>query len=142
MRIQHTIDIAAPVDRVWELTLDVESWPEMTPTMNRVERLDNTGPLAVGSQARIDQPGQPTRAWTVSQLDHEQRFAWSTKVMGATMTAGHALEPSDAGTANTLTVDIVGPIAWLIGPLARRSILRAITQENEGFKRAAESVQT
>ena len=40
MRIEHTIEIDAPVKRVWELTLDVESWPQLSPTFTSVERLD------------------------------------------------------------------------------------------------------
>jgi uncharacterized membrane protein len=139
MRIEHLIDIEAPVSRVWDLTLDVEAWPQHTQTMTSV-RLLGTGPLSVGSQARIKQPGQPERVWTVSQLDHEKHFAWSTKALGTTMTGAHLLEASPTGTRNTLTVDIEGPTAWLVGPLVRRPILNAIGQENEGFKRAAESV--
>ena len=47
MRLEHTIDINAPIDRVWDLTLDVEALPNLTSTMTSVERLDD-GPLAVG----------------------------------------------------------------------------------------------
>ena len=60
MRIEDSIDIAAPVERVWELTMDVESWPQLTPTITSVKRLDH-GPLAVGSAARIKQPAQAER---------------------------------------------------------------------------------
>ena len=138
MRIEHQIDIDAPVSRVWDLTLDVEAWPQHTPTMTSV-RLVERGPISLGSQARIKQPGQPERTWTVSRLDHEKHFAWSTKALGTTMTGAHVLEPSSEGTRNTLIVDIVGPMAWLVGPMIRRPIRKAIGQENAGFKRAAES---
>jgi uncharacterized membrane protein len=137
MKIQHSIEIDASVDRVWELTMDVEAWPAHTPSMTSVERLDAT-PLAVGSQARIKQPAQPERVWTVTTFEPRQRFAWSTKAMGTRMTGGHQLEERNGGTTNTLTVDIEGPLAPLMGLLMRRPIRKAIEQENEGFKAWAE----
>lgn len=140
MKIQHRIEIDASIDRVWDLTMDVEAWPAHTPSMTSVERLDDT-PLGVGSQARIKQPAQPTRVWTVTELEPRTRFAWSTKAMGTRMTGGHELEECDGGTTNTLTIEIEGPLAPLMGFLMRRPIRRAIEQENEGFKAWAEGAQ-
>jgi uncharacterized membrane protein len=137
MRLEHSIEIAAPVDRVWDLTTDVEAWPDYTPTMDRVERLDD-GPIAVGSQARIKQPSQGERVWTVTALEPRRRFAWSTRAMGTRMTGGHHLEESGAATKQTLTIDIEGKLAPLVGLLLRMPIRKAIRQENEGFKAAAE----
>ena len=134
MRIQNTIDIDAPVSDVWQVTTDVERLPSITPTMTRVERLDG-GPLAVGSQARIKQPGQRARVWTVTVLEPERRFAWSTKVMGATMTATHELAPTERGTSNTLTIDVDGA---LVGALVKAPARKAIARENEGFRAATE----
>ncbi|MGE3960094.1 MAG: SRPBCC family protein [Dehalococcoidia bacterium] len=137
MKIEHRIEIAAPVERVWELTLDVEAWPQLTPSITSVRRLD-TGPMALGSQARIKQPAQSERTWTVTELQPLRRFAWATKVMGATMTGGHDLEAVPGGTRNTLSVRVEGALAPLLGLLIRRPIAKAIAMENEGFKRAAE----
>lgn len=138
MRVEHTIDIAASPERVWKLTLDVESWPQYTPTMDSVERLDNE-PLSIGSKAKIKQPGQRSKVWTVSQLDDTASFAWQTQALGMTMTGGHHLSPSGDGTSQTLVVELSGPLAPVLGPLLRRPILGAITKENEGFKSAAEA---
>lgn len=138
MRIEHTIDIAATPERVWELTLDIESWPRYTPTMDSVERLDS-GPLAVGARARIKQPGQRAKVWTVAQLDDEKAFAWGTRAFGMTMTGGHYLTATVDGTTQTLAIELDGPMAPLLGPLLKRPILSAITKENEGFKSAAEA---
>lgn len=137
MRIENTLKIEAPVERVWELTLDVESWPDHTPTMTSVERLDRS-PIAVGSAVRIKQPAQRARIWTVSDLEPGRRFAWSTRTMGTTMTGTHTLVPSDSGTTQILSVDIEGRFSRLVGALIGRPIGKAIAAENLGFKTAAE----
>src|SRR5207244_7694229 len=101
MRWENVVTIDAPVDRVWQVTVDVEKWPSITPTMSRVVRLDD-GPLRVGSRARIKQPGQTEAVWTVTRLDERREFTWQTRRMGVTMTGSHLLEPAGDGCRNTL----------------------------------------
>lgn len=137
MRIQHILDIAAPPSTVWELTIDVESLPDHTPTMTDVTLLDPS-PLKVGSTVRIKQPAQRAKVWTVTELEPNKRFTWATKSAGTVMTASHNLLETPSGTTNTLTVDIEGRLAPLIGTLIRRPIRKALATENNGFKAAAE----
>lgn len=139
MRIENTINIEAPVERVWELTIDVESWPEHTPTMTSIERLDGF-PLDVGSRVRIKQPAQRAKVWTVTTMEPGRRFAWTTRAMGTTMTGSHALRTDGQGTTQTLSVDIDGPLSRLVGAAVGRAVARAIAIENQGFKTAAESL--
>ena len=137
MRIEHSIEIAAPVARVWKLTLDVEAWPDLTPTITRIEWLSDP-PIGVGSRARIKQPAQRAKVWEVTALEPERCFAWATKSLGLKMTGTHRMTPSEAGTTNTVSVDLAGPLGLLLGALVRGTIRKAITTENEGFKAAAE----
>jgi len=137
MKITNTVHIAAPLARVWELTLDVESWPQHTPTMSSVERLDSA-PLAVGSKVKIKQPAQRPRVWTVTALETGEEFAWATRVMGTTMTGSHLLSPSADGTVQTLEIEITGRLSGLVGALISGPTGKAIATENEGFKAAAE----
>ncbi len=137
-RIQHTIDISAPPGRVWEATIDVGDAPSFTPTLQSVELLDPE-PLSVGSRARVKQPLQSAKIWTVDVLEHHERFVWSTRWLGVKMTASHDLAPSPSGTTNTLTVDFEGRAASLLGLLVRRPVRRAIAAENQGLKESIEA---
>jgi len=138
MHIEHTLEIEAPVATVWALTIAIEDWPRLTPTtMTRVERVDS-GPLRMGSQARIKQPGQRPAVWTVQRLDAPNAFEWATTTMGMTMTARHRIEPTATGCRNTLTVDITGGLSRILGRLVGSQIAKVIATENECFRREAE----
>jgi uncharacterized membrane protein len=137
--ITDELVIDAPVERVWELTLDVEAWPSITPTMTSVERLDHE-PLAVGSRARVKQPGQRATVWTVTRLEPPSVYEWGTTVLGVRMIGSHHLEAIDAGhTRNRLAVRLEGRGAGLLARLVAGRMRQAIRTENAGFKRAAEA---
>src|SRR5262245_6711692 len=114
MRWENTVEIAAPVDVVWNLTLDVEKWPSITPTMTRVVRLED-GPMRVGSRARIKQPRQSEAVWTVTRVEDRREFTWQTPRWGMTMVGSHRLEPMGDHCRNTLTLDVTGPGSGLFG---------------------------
>ena len=139
MRLNHSLEISAPIETVWALTEDVERWPELSPTtMTSVERLD-TGPLRTGSSARIKQPAQRATVWTVTHATAPTSFSWSTKVGPITMTAIHTLEPTATGCRNTLVVETKGLGSPLLRLIAARKIRQTIETENLCFKRAAEA---
>lgn len=137
MKIENTILIDAPVRDIWNLTIDVEALPELTPTMTKVSRIGHE-PIGVGSEVSIKQPGQPERVWTVIELEPDRSFVWSTKAMGMTMTASHQLADAEVGTSNTLTIEVTGALSPVVGPLLRRPLRKALATENQGFKAAAE----
>jgi hypothetical protein len=138
MRLESHAEIRASPQSVWELTQDIENWPVVTPTITTVERLD-TGPLRLGSTARIKQPGQRPAVWTVTAIDPPRRFAWAAKVFTITMTGTHQIETTPDGSRNNLSIDLTGFASKLVGQLLRRRLQKAIDTENEGFKRAAEA---
>lgn len=137
MRLHDTIHIAAPVADVWSLTVDVERWPEITPTtITAVRRLDD-GPLRVGSTARLRQPLQRPRVWTVVELVEEERFVWEAKLATVRMRGEHVLAPTAEGCTNTLALELTGPGSGLLGRMLRRRFAEVLATENAGFARVA-----
>lgn len=136
--IASDLIIDASVEEVWALTVDVEGWPDTTPTMTSVERLDE-GPLRVGSTARVVQPKQRPTVWTVTALEAPHTFEWQTTVLGITMVGSHHLVPVGDGVRNELRLRLTGFGSGLMRRLLGRTLEGAIETENQGFKRAAEA---
>ena len=136
--LQHSVTVAAPPERVWELITDVEGWPALVPTVDAVERLDD-GPLAVGSRTRLQQPKLPEAVWTVTELDPGRSFTWASSSPGVAITAGHVVEPHADGSRLSLSVDISGliaPLGWL---MTKSLTKRYVETEAASIKAAAEA---
>ena len=139
MAIESSIDIQAPIERVWDLTCDVERLPSLNPTFRSAIRLDDDQPLGVGSKIRLRQQLQPALVWTITEFKEPTLFEWSTRLLGTTMTATHNVEPIHGGCRNNLRVQLTGPASWILERIAGRLIRRAIITENQGFKAVAEN---
>jgi len=138
MRLEHSIEIAVPTDVVWAANEDVERWPELAPSMEQVERLDD-GALVVGSRARIKQPRLPAAEWVVTALDRGRSFSWESRSFGMRTVATHELVATrDGGTTLTLVVEMFGPPARLLWPFIRGTARGFMKQEATGFKRHCE----
>lgn len=138
MLFTHTTLIAAPLERVWQLTLDIERWPEFTPTMTRLSPLE-CGPLRVGSRVRIQQPGQPALIWEIRELESPRQFVWETRTpWGMTICGRHLLESQAGKTRNRLELELRGPGSTIVGVLAAPFLWLALVLENRGFRRRAE----
>ena len=130
-----TIDAAA--DTVWRLTIDVTNLPSLTPTMQKVERLDD-GPLRIGSRTRIKQPRQSPAVWTVTRIDPGREFTWETRRLGMRMVGSHRIEDLGDQCRNTLSIEMTGLGAGVFGALVGSVVRKAIATENAGLKAAAE----
>ena len=141
MLVENSIRIDASPATVWRVTVDVERWPEWTPTVTSVERV-GTEPFGVRSIARIRQPAQPLSEWVVVEHVPERRFAWETRRRGLHMVGEHELWAEESGTRNVLRVRAAGPIAVLLAPLLRVVMRRALAEENRGLKAHCEKLES
>lgn len=131
------INIDASPDKVFAVLCDVERWPEWTPTMTSVQRLDQ-GPFAVGSMAQIRQPKLRATVWKVTELE-TQNFTWITRAPGLRMKAGHAVEGQGTGSRVELSFEISGFMGPLISRLYGGLIEEYVTTESRKLKQRVES---
>jgi uncharacterized membrane protein len=141
MEFSITTDVDASADNVFAVMIDMERWPEWTPTVTRVERLDgSTLPLAMNSRIRIVQPKVPPAEWTVTALEAGRGFRIVSRSPGATVEANHWIEPLGDGQRSrvTLSVTFSGWLGQLIARMMRGLNERYIAQEAAGLKRRSE----
>jgi uncharacterized protein YndB with AHSA1/START domain len=136
-KYEITVDIDAPPERVWDVMVDVEKWPEWTPSMSSVKRLD-PGELRVGSRARIKQPGLAPNTMTVTHLERDKTFTWATRAPGLLVTATHTVEPRGKGSQVILSVTFDGLIGGLLGRAMKTINERYIAFEAAGLKKRSE----
>ena len=135
-----SIDVAASPDRVWEVLVDVERWPEWTDSVSSVRPLD-AGPLAVGSRVEVSQPRIPTGTYTVTSLEPGSAFTWEQRQPGSTVSAHHECAPlPDGGTRVELRVVMSGAVGGVVGRLYRKLTEKYLAMEAAGLKFRAESV--
>lgn len=132
------VDIDAPPEKVFAVLCDVERWPEWTPTVSRVQRLDN-GAFALGSSAEVRQPRLRPAVWRVTQLETDRNFTWTTRSAGLRMQAGHSVEPRGNGSRVTLSFEISGLIGPLVSRLYGGLIERYVATESQGLKKRSET---
>jgi uncharacterized membrane protein len=131
------VNIDAPPDQVFAVLCDVEHWPEWTPTMTSVQRLDQ-GPFAVGSSAQVRQPKLRPAVWKVTELD-AQNFTWVARAPGLRMQAGHRVERQGAGSRVLLSFEMSGLMSRVASRLYGGLIEQYVTTESQKLKQRSES---
>jgi uncharacterized membrane protein len=131
------IDIAAAPERVWQVIVDIDSWPQWTESVTGVKRLDS-GPLQVGSRARVQQPGLLPLVWVLTELQPGTQFTWVNRFPGVTSTSRHEIITSGEGCRLVVTSTWAGPLAALIAVLNRTRTRRFLAAEANGAKARSE----
>lgn len=139
--LQYTVAIAAPPERVWEVLVDVERWPERIPTVDAVERLD-AGPLVVGSRIRLRQPRLGTAVWTVTELADGSSYTWESRSAGVIVVAAHVVDRHRDGSRLTLALSVSGPLSGIGWLLSRSLTKRYVETEAASIKSVAETSTT
>jgi uncharacterized membrane protein len=135
---RYTVEVFAPPERIWVVFVDVERWPEWTPTVTRAQRLEE-GPLAVGSQTKIWQPQLTPVIWRVTVLDETAGvFTWTTSKPGIQVTATHKIEPSGDGAKVTLSLDYSGLVGALMAWHLKDLNWDYLAREAAGLKQRCE----
>lgn len=133
-----SVQIAAPPEEVWAVMSDIERWPEWTPSITSIRRI-NPGPFRIGARARIEQPKLPAADWVVTALHEGRGFDWESRAPGVHVIARHLVEPSGDGSRAMLAIQYRGVIGDLIGRFTAGLNRRYLALEADGLKRRAEA---
>jgi carbon monoxide dehydrogenase subunit G len=137
MRFESSIDINAPVKKVWALVDRLEEWPQWMPSIKRIERVSK-GSLSVGSQLSVTAKVSGlivTLLMTITEFVPERNVVMQGKALGTNLTRFYTLEPVNGKTKVTIGGDISGALAWLArrgGQKVSAEIVLAVKTRIEG----------
>lgn len=126
-RVRGSVDIARPVDVVFDVVADQRNEPSYNPTMTAATKVTD-GPIGVGTrfEAVVLTRGRPQRV-TVDYTGFERphRIDSHSTIAGASVDGHVQCDPSPAGTRFSWdwTVTLTGPARFagpLVGLIGRR----------------------
>lgn len=132
-----SVDIQAPLARVWGVLVDVEKWHEWTPTVTNITRLDS-GLLTAGSKMVIRQPKFPAAQWEIVSVNPGRTMTSVSRAPGVRVIARQEVEAIPGGTRATLSLAFEGMLAGLLGALTGRINERYLDLEAAGLKSRCE----
>ena len=97
MRFESSIEINAPVKKVWALIDKLEEWPQWMPSIKKIQRVSN-GPLAVGSQLSVTARVSRLTVkllMTITKFVPERNVVMLGRTLGTNLTRFYNLEPVD-----------------------------------------------
>lgn len=136
---RYSVEIFATPDHVWDVLIDVERWPQWTPTVTQVARLD-AGPIVLGSRTKLWQPKLIPTIWQVTACDAQARiFVWEANRPGVRVVARHHAELAPGGSTH-LTLELVyrGLLGRIIAMQLKHLNWDYLTKEAQGLKRHCE----
>ena len=138
MKVCNEIKIESTLDKVWSNTIDVESWPSWNPVMNNVS-IQGTPELSLESKVLINQEGMKPCIWTIQELREGEIFSWQTKISAMRLLAIHEISRDGDHVRNKLTLEVHGVMAFLLWPLLKKPMQKALIDENNCFKKFCET---
>jgi uncharacterized membrane protein len=137
MRFESSIDINAPVNKVWALIDRLEEWPQWMLSIKKIERVSK-GPLTVGSQLSVTAKVSGLTVallMTITEFVPERTVVMQGKTLGTNLTRFYNLEPANGKTKVTIGGDVSGALAWLArrgGKKVSAEIAQAAKKKVEG----------
>lgn len=135
MRFAHTLETAAPPERIWQLWTDVAGWPRWDTALSAAE-LD--GPFTRGARGRLRSKGSPESAFMIVELEPGRSYTMAVPLLLAELRVRRALAATPAGARYTHEVSFVGPMGWLFGQLLGRRFRALLPGVMERLRQLAE----
>lgn len=115
MRFSSSVEINAPVEKVWALVDRLEEWPKWMPSIKKIERVSG-GPLTVGSQLSVTAKVSRLTAnllMTITEFVPERSVVMQGRALGTNLRRFYFFEPVNGKTKVTIGGEVSGLLAWL-----------------------------
>jgi len=115
MKFESSVEINAPVEKLWTLVDNLEEWPKWMPSIKKIERVSK-GPLTVGSQLSVIAKVSRLTVkllMTITEFVPERAVVMEGKALGTRLTRFYTLEPVNGKTKVTVGGEVSGLMAWL-----------------------------
>jgi uncharacterized protein YndB with AHSA1/START domain len=143
MRIEKTIVIDRPLEKVWEYIADGRNDPQWCDKVISVNQVTGDGPGPVASYRMVHRPvrlRQPKEmAVTVEEFDAPRRLRMREEDDDAVFNVTYELEPVGAGTRLTQRDRIEWRIPKFQLPIARWMVSRDIANQFSALQRTLET---
>jgi hypothetical protein len=131
-------DTQASSKAVWDLLAHVDLWPQTFAPHLKAAHLD--GPLEVGATGWVQTKlPLPRSSFTITSVEEGRGWAWRGKLLWLTMNFDHSCEPTETGCRVTFDVDLDGPLAGVVRPVARLTYRPQMERALDLLIRQAES---
>jgi len=141
-RIEESVEIKRPVDKVFAFTTDAKSWPKWQSTIPEAEQTSQ-GPVGVGTtfKGTLHMMGLSMK-WTAKATEYEPN-----KKFGKTITCGsltneqhNTYDPIEGGTKFTIVYNMkIGGLMKLISPMIVSSTRKALKKALGNLKGVLEA---
>jgi hypothetical protein len=141
-RIEESVDIGRPVEKVFAYTTDAKSWPEWQTIIPEAEQT-SAGPVGVGTSFKgVSRMIGRSVPWTASATECEPPRKFGKNIAaGALFIEQHnTYVPVDGGTRFTLVYDLtVHGVLKLLSPMVVASMRRELRKSLGNLKRNLEA---
>lgn len=138
MRFSSSVEINAPVEKVWALVDRLEEWPQWMPSIKKIERVSE-GPLTVGSQLSVTAKVNRLTVnllMTITEFVPERSVVMQGRALGTNLTRFYLFEPVNGKTKVTIGGEVSGLLAWM----ARRGGQAVSDEITQAAKKRIESL--
>jgi uncharacterized membrane protein len=141
-RIQESVEIKRPADRVFAYTTDAKSWPKWQSTFPGAEQT-SPGPVGVGTtfKGTIRMMGL-TMKWTSEATEYEpnRKFGKNITCGSITNEQHNTYDPIEGGTKFTIVYNMkVGGLMKLFSPMIVSSMRKALKKALSNLKSVLEA---
>jgi len=141
-RIEESVEIKRPADKVFAFTTDAKSWPKWQSTFPDAEQTSQ-GPVGVGTtfKGTIRMMGL-TMKWTATAMEYEPNRKFGKNIACGLITneQHNTYDPIEGGTRFTIVYNMkVGGLMKLMSPMIVSSTRKALKKALSNLKSVLEA---